>query len=116
MIEIRCLTDLYTWYHIPTEHNIADVGTRFEDITIKDIDSELKWQKGPAWMSSPREDFPLRTLEIKLTQQVNVEALSEMKAPITSQLAYLSVEHNSTTLLKIKSRYEYSDYLIDPNQ
>ena len=45
VIEIRRFTDVWQWFHIISELNLADLGTR-KGVKIKDIDNESEWING----------------------------------------------------------------------
>ena len=107
VIEIRRLTMPENWFHIPSEDNIADLGTR--SATLEEIAEDSDWQQGKPWMRGRREDFPTRTVkEIALSPTEKTSAAQEMKAPdIGGHLLDPQTD-------KIGLRYEYSRYVVDP--
>ena len=107
VIEIRRLTMPENWFHIPSEDNIADLGTR--SATLEEIAEDSDWQQGKPWMRGRREDFPTRTVkEIALSPTEKTSAAQEMKAPdIGGHLLDPKTD-------KIVLRYEYSRYVVDP--
>ena len=60
VIEIRRLSQLDRWYHVASEDNVADMGTRFAEVDAVGPDSE--WVNGRPWMVWPEERFPLRSV------------------------------------------------------
>ena len=54
VIEIRRFSLKTSWFHIETELNIADLGTR--GATVEDIHEKSEWQNGKQWMSTRRDD------------------------------------------------------------
>ena len=50
VIQIRRGTELENLYHVGTEHNVADVGTRADKICIEDIGPESRYENGDKWM------------------------------------------------------------------
>lgn len=56
--EILDSTEINQWYHIKSNDNIADLGTR-ENATVADVDEGSAWQIGPSWMYLPLEEWPV---------------------------------------------------------
>ena len=114
VIQINRLSVTSQWFHVETDNNVADIGTR--PVTVDDIKSNSSWQNGMDWMVKPREDFPLKTAaDITLTNKEKVTALKEIKTPELASVAFMSVE-TPTAKSRIKEVYEFSNYLVDPNK
>ena len=56
VMQIRRGTELETAYHIRTENNPADCGTRPDKVKIGDIGPESRWENGDSWMHHNIED------------------------------------------------------------
>ena len=56
VIQIRRGTDIEELYHVRTEFNCADVGTRPEKISIEDVGPGTVWQEGHSWMKLDLEE------------------------------------------------------------
>ena len=108
VIEIRRFSMKTSWFHIDTELNIADLGTR--GATVQDINSESEWQVGKPWMYIPRRnDMPIRNLEqVKLTAEEKRQVAVELKGP--DVIGYVM----TSLINKVSNRYSYSKYIIDP--
>ena len=108
VIEIRRLSDLSQWFHIDGTLNIADLGTRHAEVSEIAFNSE--WQLGKPWMSFPRLDMPLRSVdEINLTSEDKRSASLETKDSIMfNELPEL--------IPRVSDRYKFSLYLYDPNK
>ena len=114
VIQINRLSVTSQWFHVETDNNVADIGTR--PVTVDDIKSNSSWQNGMNWMKKPRKDFPLKTAaDITLTNKEKVTALKEIKTPELASVAFMSVE-TPTAKSRIKEVYEFSNYLVDPNK
>ena len=50
VIQIRRGTELHNLYHVGTEHNVADVGTRAEKVSIEDVGPNSRYENGDPWM------------------------------------------------------------------
>ena len=50
VIQIRHGTDLERLYHVKTEENLADLGTRPEKVKVTDVGPESEWENGKEWM------------------------------------------------------------------
>ena len=51
VLQIRRGTDLDRMYHVVTNHNPSDVGTRPDLVTIEDVKVNSMWNSGSAWMN-----------------------------------------------------------------
>ena len=107
VIEIRRLTDLAQWFHVASDNNVADVGTRFLDVAEVGPDSE--WITGRPWMSGPSLSFPLRTIN-----QVSLDAEEARLARRELKVGELGAHAAEPTLEKLRARYEFSRYVVDP--
>ena len=107
VIEIRRLSLVENWFHIPSEDNIADLGTRAA--SIGDISTGSDWQEGKPWMKGPRDQFPTKSVkEIALTTLERTSAAAEMKAPdVGGHLL-------DPVCDKVALRYAFTKYIVDP--
>ena len=107
VIEIRRFSLPEQWFHVRTDENIADLGTR--PAAIEEIMPGSEWQVGKPWMSLPRSEWNLRTTEeITLSNEEKREALKELRAPDMGGYAISSITP------KLSMRYSYSKYVYDP--
>ena len=107
VIQIRRFSTPDQWYHIDTEQNLADLGTRTAELQDIDVDSE--WQCGKQWMALDFEDMPLRTLaEVTITNEEMRIASREIKTPEVSGL------HLAKLSEAVSRIYSYSQYVFDP--
>ena len=67
-------TTVDQWYHVKSDDNIADLGTRM-DATVNDISEESEWQNGSRWMSLPVSEWPV-TQDIGKAKTPKEEMLS----------------------------------------
>ena len=105
--EIRRFTDVKDWYHIATDMNVADLGTRGAE--VDDIGTGSAWQNGQEWMRLPREQLPIKTAaEVTLSSEEAKAAAAELRA---SDVKGHQVLAHSTA---ISERYAHSQYLLDP--
>ena len=107
VIEIRRFSDTNQWFHVASEDNIADLGTRTAE--VNDIKLHTDWQEGKAWMKGKRENMPLRTIaELTLTNEEKRVASQESK--IKDILGVVTPIFSNS----IAQRYAFSKYLVDP--
>ncbi|MCP3661869.1 MAG: hypothetical protein GY696_05130, partial [Gammaproteobacteria bacterium] len=57
---MRAATEEARWMWVPTDHNIADLGTR-ANAKPEDLEEGSIYQRGPAWLSEPERLWPIRT-------------------------------------------------------
>ena len=109
VVEIRRLTDPGRWYHVDTELNVADIGTR--PCEVQDIGSESRWQGGADWMKLEEAHMPIRSIvNITLNGEQRRLAAQGLKAPDLHGITLYSLR------TKVADRYGYSQYLLDPNK
>ena len=126
VIEINRLTDKNEWKYIESKNMMADFGTR-RGAKLEDVLDESSWVCGFEWASLEREKFPVKSFQdIKLDSddlQTHDEELIKLNVAdskwITAQLSqhcqsYLTFNEKETS--EINKRYEFSDYVLDPNK
>lgn len=107
VIEIRRFTSPQQWFHIESELNLADLGTR--DASTAEIAEGSDWQLGKEWMREPRESMPIKSAEqLTLSSEEKRVAASELKAPDIRGHVLLNLTS------KVGDRYSFSKYIIDP--
>ena len=124
VIEINRLTELTQWRYIKSKDMIADLATR-KGVKVTDILQYSEWIKGKPWMNWHESHFPTKTVkEIILSNTEKNECIIECSNP---RLVDITTEGSSTSIHRgyfpgrvvpneVKSRYEFSQYLIDPNR
>ena len=50
VIQIRRGSELDRLYHVITEENLADLGTRPEKVRLTDVGPDSEWENGKPWM------------------------------------------------------------------
>ena len=70
-------TDDIPLYHIRGPTNIADLLTKKHTLDVQEVSQSSEWQSGPAWMSLPTPELPL-----KAKDQINIspECLSDLES------------------------------------
>ena len=109
VIEIRRLSDPSSWYHVESENNVADIGTR-SDLPV-DLSLTSEWQTGKPWMRWEVEEMPIRTIEqITLSSEEKRIASKELKAQDINGIILLNLK------TRVSERCSFSRYIIDPNR
>lgn len=107
VIEIRRLSDVAQWFHVSSEDNVADVGTRYLDVT--EVGPGSDWIKGRPWMAGKREDFPIRSID---SVQLGADELKLASREVKGMALQASVQFQSPD--RVVQRYDFSRYLVDP--
>ena len=108
VVEIRRFSEPGRWFHIDTELNLADLGTRSCD--IDEIGENSSWQYGKSWMKLNEDLMPIRSIEnVTLEGEQRRLAAQGLKAPDIHGVLICSLKE------KVAERYGFSDYLVDPN-
>ena len=125
VIEINRLTDINSWRYVKSTDMIADLGTR-KGALIEDINPTGDWLNGKPWMRLPENEFPVYTVsEIILCGKDRLEANNECNKPnITEQLCSINswcyAHYGGFPVAvvpdQVKTRYESSQYVLDPNR
>ena len=105
--EIRRFSDAGDWFHITTEKNVADLGTR--PASVAEIMPGTAWHVGQPWMWLPRAEMPIKSAaEITLTAEEKRQAAVEMR---NKELPGVAV---NLSVPAVADRYALSKYLVDP--
>ena len=125
VIEINRLTELNAWRYVKSKDMIADLGTR-KGARVEDITRNSEWVNGKVWMRLCESEFPVSTVsEITLSGTDKSEVSNECNKPdITEQIcssnsycfAQAGCFSGAVVPDQVKSRYEFSQYIIDPNR
>ena len=107
VIEIRRFSAVDQWYHVASEDNVADLGTR--PVELEEVGPESDWINGRPWMAGPRDNFPLRDIG-----QVSLDAEEARIAAREVKVGEASIHATAEVLSKVQQRYEYSRYIVDP--
>ena len=119
IIEIQRFTSVDMWRYVRSQDMIADIGTR-RVTSLECVQEGSVWLNGFQWMRGEESEFPMQSAEeITLsTQELQVESsrstadsvhvIQPVSEETTSQDEHLDSE-------KIKQRYLFSNYIIDPN-
>ena len=107
VVQIRRLTDLEDWYHVPSADNPADIATR--GAAVCDIGAGSEWMIGKAWMHEELENSPLRKISEVVLQPADKSAV---KAEIRNADVQGIMLTNNVD--QISLRYAYSEYIVDP--
>ena len=72
VVQVRFHTDLDKIYHVKTDHNPSDIGTRPSKVKDEDIGPESIWENGHDWMKGKIEEavesqilIPAKDLRLK---------------------------------------------------
>ena len=123
--EITRLTNRDAWVFIDSENNIADLGTR-KGVEIADISEGSEWLDGPAWAKQDRSLFPVKSVaDLRLSQDellgYNAEVSELLDEEWINKNIFKSYSCHYSALTddsveKIRKRYQFSDYILDPNK
>ena len=114
VVDILRFTNPIDWKYVKSADMPADLGTR-KGATIKDVLMDSKWQNGYDWMKLNSSDFPMKSYEeiksscINASEESNELIKDSLDAPATTV-------HHTQLQENLLLRYQYSEYLIDPNK
>ena len=122
-VQIKRGTDLDLLYHVATEFNPSDTGTRPHLVKISDVGPNSAWEKGLPWMKGEIDDAveegiltPVSKLRVTDEDEDSYKkGFVFEKSPEILTKGH-AVMLASTRVEKVKERQEYSNYLIPPNK
>ena len=113
-----------TLYHVVSEANPSDVGTRPSLVTEKDVGPDSIWEKGYEWMNGEINDAiengiltPASMLRVKEEEEedFNQGVIFEKFAEILTRGHQVNVLVNAR-IENVKSRSNFSGYVIEPTK
>ena len=108
--QAECLgyTKIPQWFHIRSEDNIADLGTKM-NARVEDINEDSNWQNGHPWMRRPREEWPI-TQKVS-DAEVPKEALLVAKGICNA----IKVKHSTDAILQTIRKFVCRTSLLKSN-
>lgn len=109
VIDIRRFTTPSSWFHIATDLNIADLGTRYAAVSEVGLLSD--WQNGPDWMRLEPGMLPISDVdELKLAPEERKTYFHHTKPPDVLGIVLPNLK------TKVSDRYAFAKYISDPNR
>ena len=113
--------DLNDVFHVKTDFNPSDIGTRPEKVTLKDVGPESRWENGDSWMKQEISDAvnagvltPISALRIKDEEESEFrKGLIFEKVPEVLTRGHTVTE---ARVSKIEKRANLSQYLVLPTR
>jgi len=90
-LQSTCSGDMTSWYWVPGDENIADWNTRGK--TPDELGAGTIWQNGPAFMSTPFEEWPVKSID-----HIRKELPSDEIAMCAVQLTVCATESESSSM------------------
>ena len=124
VVQIRRGTELSQLYHVVSEGNPSDCGTRPELVSDEDIGPGSVWENGLPWMKKPIEDAvasgiltPLEKIKVSSEEEktYNEGFVFERSKEILTP-GHPVVMTASTRVQKVAARAEFSSYIISPTK
>ena len=116
VIEINRLAPMDCWRYVRSKDNIADLGTR-KGARIEDIGPDSEWCKGKQGMSLPAAEFPLLTVQETVLSPTELDELNKERiCPKVEFHAHWAAVSKPNITSELGKRYQFSNYLIDPNR
>lgn len=127
VLQIRRGTDLHKVYHVKTDANPADCGTRPEKVKVEDIGPHSRWECGDMWMKmdipeAVKQGYIKPVSEIRITKDIEDEVKEGLMfsdkddAVLRGQVSHTVHSVTESRVQKIQDRATFSDYLILPTK
>ena len=123
VMQIRRGTELETAYHIKTENNPADCGTRPDKVKVSDVGPDSRWENGDYWMHDDVENAvssgilkPATSLRVSkdIEDDFNQGLIFGDKDDIISGGFQANVSELRKT--KLEERANFSQYILLPTK
>ena len=114
VIQIRRSSELNKIFHVKTDENLADLGTRPEKVKISDVGPDSDWECGKAWMKGDVADAIAQEIlkpvsELRLSDEKDSEDYKDGLVFGGDAELYCNAITRSR-VEKLQQRVEYSDY------
>ena len=127
VLQIRRGTELENIYHVRTNLNPADCGTRPEKVKISDLGSQSRWENGDPWMTLPisqavKEGVLKAATELRVSKDMesdyNDGLIFKDQEDIFSRghFAECAAAVSEVRVKKIQERANFSQYLLLPTK
>ena len=127
VMQIRRGTDLETVYHVQTESNPADCGTRPHKVKLSDVGPNSRWENGDSWMYLDIDEVVASGI---LKPATAIRVSKDIEDDFNQGLLFgerdgvlaggfhsnNSVEVSKLRLEKLQERANYSKYIILPTK
>ena len=117
VIECNRFTDVDDWRYIPTDHMLADLGTR-RGVTADDIAPTSEWINGAEWMKGDPESFPVKKIGEMLLSEEELKIARSEAPSYANEINSVGNELCAVTRYvddQTSEVYGFSKYVIDPN-
>ena len=121
VVQIRRGSEMSSLFHVATEENLADLGTRPEKIRLTDIGPDSQWENGKPWMhldiSIAVETGVLKPIaELRGTDEKESDEYKDglIFGKDLPDVFCNKVSHERVDLLQ--QRIEFSNYLVVPTK
>ena len=120
-IQIRRSVEKQDLYHVRTDANPSDIGTRPEKVTIADVGPGSVWENGVEWMTMDMATaLKLGSIKPAASLRLKEEQENEYKKGLTfekvPELLTRGHQVSERRLNLMEERAEYSKYLILPTK
>ena len=122
VIQVRRTSELENLYHVSTDQNPADVGTRPELVSLADVQTNSKWISGVDWMTDDIQEAITNGIlkpvdDLRLSSKEDLDSYYD--GCVFDQIPeVLTRGHvlNQGRISLIQERAAYSQYLILPTK
>ena len=118
VVQIRRGTELDKMFHVRTDQNLADLGTRPEKVKVSDVGPDSQWECGLSWMRGEvSEAVAMEIIKPISELRISKETDGEFKEGLvygTDSLQLVCNAANYSRIEKLKSRIRFSNYLVNP--
>ena len=120
VLQIRRFTPLEQLYHVKTDHNPCDTGTRPEKVTLESVGPESKWERGADWMSDSLEEAvsgeiikPAMSLRLKPEEEKEFNDGCIFEKPEILTRGHVTMP---ARVSKLEARATFSNYPLLPTK
>ena len=121
VVQIRRGTELSQLYHVKSEFNPSDCGTRPANVTLEDVGPGSKWEEGESWMTMDIQEakdqgFIKSARELKIREEQEVDFKKGLIFEKVPDLLTRGHHVAERRLELLEKRAEFSKYEILPTK
>ena len=121
VMQIRRSSELGHLYHVKTEENLADLGTRPDRVKLADVGPDSEWEQGKEWMhwdvaEAIRNGVIKPISELRLTEEKDADDFRKGFMYGGEDTDLMCHVINPSRVQKLQMRVEFSSYLVLPTK
>ena len=121
VVQVRRAVEIENIFHVRTELNVADCGTRPDKVKLEDVMVGSRWHSGEEWMTWPLDKATQQgcitpALDLRISDSEKEEFKEGIIFEKVPELLTRGHVLNKERISKIEERAKHSDYVLLPTK